>query len=133
VTAPTIDVLLDDLTRMAGVQKGLRLLVLFGSRARGDERADSDWDFGYLADRTFDPDSLLAALVTGLGNDRVDLADLDRAGAQLRYRVAAEARVVHAADEDVFARFWLRAVSFWCDVEPVLRAGYGAVLAELDR
>ena len=133
MTAPALVAPLADLVPLAGAEKGLRLLVVFGSRARGDERPDSDWDFGYLADQGFDPDSLLAALVTRLGSDRVDLADLARAGAQLRYRVAAEGRVVYAADEDVFSRFWLQAVSFWCDVEPVLRAGYRAVLKELDR
>ena len=131
--APALAAPLADLTRLAGAEKGLKLLVIFGSRARGDARSDSDWDFGYLADKPFDPDSLLAALVTRLGSDRVDLADLARAGAQLRYRVAAEGRVVYAADEDVFPQFWLQAVSFWCDVEPVLRAGYRAVLSDLDR
>ena len=133
MTASAVDLPFADLARLARSANGLNLLVLFGSRARGDAQPESDWDFGYLADRTFDPDSLLAALVTRLGNDRLDLTDLDRAGAQLRHRVAAEGHVVFAADEDVFPRFWLEAVSFWCDVEPVLRAGYRAVLSELDR
>ena len=35
------------------------LLVLFGSRARGEARHGSDWDFGYLADKRFDPLDLL--------------------------------------------------------------------------
>jgi predicted nucleotidyltransferase len=33
---------------------GLELLVLHGSRARGDAREDSDWDFAYLAAAEFD-------------------------------------------------------------------------------
>jgi predicted nucleotidyltransferase len=133
VTADSVDALRDDLARLAAAQPGLCLLVLFGSRARGDGRPESDWDFGYVADEAFDPDSLLAVLVTRLDSDRVDLVDLVRAGAQLRHRVAAEGCLVYAADEHVFPRFWLRAVSFWCDVEPVLRPGYHAVLSELGR
>ena len=68
----------------------LRLLVLFGSQARGEARPDSDWDLGYLAGAGFDPDALLLDLVTRLGTDRVDLVDLARAGAQLRFKAAAE-------------------------------------------
>ncbi len=35
-----------DLARLAGAVKGLHLLAFFGSRARGDEQPDSDWDLG---------------------------------------------------------------------------------------
>ena len=44
---------------------GLDLLILFGSRARGDARPGADWDFGYLADEAADLPALLAALVEG--------------------------------------------------------------------
>ena len=131
VNAAPIGAVLDDVARVAAREEGLSLLVLFGSRARGDETPRSDWDFGYLGDQAFDADSLLAALVIRLGTDRVDLTDLGRAGALLRHRAAADSRVVYAANERIFPLFWLEAVSFWCDVEPVLRRGYRAVLSEL--
>jgi len=107
---------------------GLSLLVLFGSRARGSDRPSSDWDFGYVASRGFDPDHLLGVLVDTLNNDRIDLVDLRRAGAPLRYRAARDGRVVAEVENGEFARFWLDAVSFWCDVQPLLRRGYDAVL-----
>ena len=69
-------------TQVAGLP-GLRLLVLHGSRARGQAHAGSDWDFAYLADPGFDADELLMRLVEGIGADRVDLADLGRAGEAL--------------------------------------------------
>ncbi len=109
----------------------LRLLVLFGSRARTDARPASDWDLAYVASDGLDPDALLLDLVRALGTDRVDLVDLERAGAQIRYRAAAEGRVVHEARPGAFAEFWLAAVDFWCDAEPVLRSGYADVLARL--
>src|SRR5438552_824836 len=65
---------------IAAGREGLELLVLFGSRARGEARQGSDWDFGYLADERFDPLDLLLPLVTALGTDRIDLVDLRRAG-----------------------------------------------------
>jgi predicted nucleotidyltransferase len=121
------------LTQLAGEHTGLRLLVLFGSRARGDAHARSDWDFGYLGDERVDPAALVASLVDCLGTERVDLTDLARAGALLRFRAAAEGQPVYASDADAFERFWLEAVSFWCDAAPTLRAGYADVLDRLRR
>ena len=110
---------------------GLRLLVAFGSRARGDAHEASDWDFGYLGAATFDPDRFLSALIHALGTDRVDLVDLRRAGALLRFRAARDGRPLYEAAPDEFTRFWLEAVAFWCDVAPMVRAGYEAALAQL--
>lgn len=109
----------------------LRLLVLHGSRARGDAREDSDWDFAYLATRGWDASLLYADLALALGTDRIDVADLAAAGGLIRYRVARDGVVLFEAIPATFERFWFEAVSFWCDAEPVLRAGYEAVLDEL--
>jgi predicted nucleotidyltransferase len=114
---------------------GVDLLVLFGSRARGEERRDSDWDLAYRvgkdARESFDPDALLADLVGALGSDRIDLVDLSRGSALLRFRVAAEGKPVYQAAPDAFREFQLEAVRFWCDVAPVLETSYSDVLAGL--
>ena len=109
---------------------GLEVLVLFGSRARGDAIEGSDWDFGYLASSQFDPPALLGDLVLALGTDDVDLVDLSSASGLLRYRAARDGRLVWGHPR-TFERFWLEAVDFWCDTEPILRSAYQAVLAEL--
>ncbi len=44
----------DALATAARACRVLRLLILFGSRARGDARPGADWDCGYLADETLD-------------------------------------------------------------------------------
>lgn len=121
------------LAAVAAAHPALQLLVLFGSRARGDAQSTSDWDFGYVATEGFDPDALLLDLVRTLGTERVDLVDLARAGGQIRYRAASDGRVVHEGAPDAFAEFWIEAVDFWCDAEPVLRAGYAEALARLRR
>jgi hypothetical protein len=110
---------------------GLELLLLFGSRARGDTHARSDWDFGYLARPGFDPDDFLACLVLLLGTDRIDLVNLGRAGGLLRYRAAAEGRPLFESSPSVFDDFSFDAISFWCDMGPIIREGYEAVLAGL--
>ena len=112
---------------------GLDLLLLFGSRARGDEYPESDWDFAYLAGPGFDPDDLLARLVLLLETDRIDLVDLRRANGLLRYRAAAEGRLLFASRPEAFDRFWFEAVSFWCDMGPIIRAGYEEILQGLGK
>jgi predicted nucleotidyltransferase len=117
----------DDLRHAAG----LRLLVLYGSRARGDAHEGSDWDFGFLANARFDADGLLALLAERLNADGIDLTDLNRAGALLRHRVARDAVVVFEGEPGTFERYWIDAVTTWCDMEPVLARAYGGALERL--
>lgn len=119
------------LTQIAGQAAGLRLLVLYGSRARGDVRPGSDWDLGYLADSDFDPDAMLAVLAEHLRADRVDLVDLATATGQLRYQVARDGRVLFDGTGRDWSAFWMAAVGFWCDAGPVIKAAYAGVLEEL--
>lgn len=118
-------------TELAQGFPGLDLFLLFGSRARGDDHSESDWDFAYLAGPGFDPDDLLAKLVLLLDTDRIDLVDLRRANGLLRYRAAAEGRLLFASRPELFDRFWFEAVSFWWDMEPVFKDGYEAILQRL--
>jgi predicted nucleotidyltransferase len=118
---------------VAARQTGLQMMVLFGSRARGDARAESDWDFAYLGDKRLDVARLLDELAEALDTDRVQLVDLETAGGLLRYRVCRDGLLLHEAEHDLFAHFWLDAVGFYCDASPVLEAGYEGILEKLGR
>lgn len=122
---------LERVTDLARESPGLDLLVLFGSRARGDSHPGSDWDFGYLATPEFDPYDLLARLVLLLGTDRIDLINLNRTNGLLRFRVAAEGQTLFEERPGAFEDFWLEAVPFWWDMEPIFRAGYEEILQGL--
>jgi len=124
---------LDAIRQVAARQPCLRLLVLFGSRARGEATTRSDWDLGYLGDTPLDREGLLADLVVAVGTEAIDLVDLDRASGLVRFRAARDAVVVFEASAGAFAKFWFDAVSYWCDMGPIIRAGYDGVLAELSR
>ena len=125
--------LVEHLGEIAKRQRGLRLLVLFGSRARGEATARSDWDLGYLGETSFDREGLLADVVAAAGTEAIDLVDLDRAGGLVRFRAARDAVVLFEAGDGTFARFWFEAVSYWCDMGPIIRAGYDAILEDLAR
>lgn len=109
----------------------LRLAVLYGSRARADAAEGSDWDIGVLADDPPDMPALSAALTEILGTDEVDVVDLSRASALLRYRAARDGIPLLERPSDEFQRFQLAAVQFWCDTETVIRSAYDDVLAAL--
>ena len=120
-----------DVVRSLASSPGLKLLVLYGSRARGDARNDSDWDFAYEADPGFDADGLLARLAERLHADRIDLADLERTGALHRHRVARDGVVLIEREPGRFERFRLQAIQTWCDLAPVLTSLYEDALEVL--
>lgn len=115
----------------ASEHPALDLLVLHGSRARGDAHARSDWDFGYRARERFSPDDLIVQLARILGADEVDLVDLDRAGGLLRFRAARDGIPLFDATGDSFHDFAVEAASFWCDMGPILSRAYESVLQRL--
>ena len=69
------------------VRHGVRVLTVFGSAARGDERA-RDLDVGVLTEReaAFDAVAAVGDLVELTGVDAIDLAHLNRGGPVLRER-----------------------------------------------
>jgi predicted nucleotidyltransferase len=107
---------------------GLGLLVLFGSRGRGDNHPGSDWDFAIRGDDSLDIGILSADLAAIVATDRTDLVDLDRAGGLLRYQVARDGMPLYEAHPHAFEQFWLDAVSFWCDAQRILESEYDAIL-----
>lgn len=126
-----LDDVLADLRSVAARHEGLRLLVGHGSRPRRQNHARSDWDFGFLGNEAVDPAALHVALTRALGTDDVDLVDLDRASALLRFEAARHGRCIYEATGGEHAAFQLAATLFWCDAEWVIRRAHHAVLAEL--
>lgn len=122
------------LRQIAG-QHGLRLVVLFGSRARGTAHAKSDYDLAVLSSarvaRPSEPLSaseaaalrqLHARLQHLLQTSRVDLVLLDRASALLAHRVARDGIPLYEAEPGEFARFCVRAVQLKEDARPFTEA-----------
>jgi predicted nucleotidyltransferase len=107
------------------------LLLLHGSRSRGDAHAGSDWDLGFLTRAGVDPAALHADATELLGTDRVDVVDLARASALLRFAAARDGRCVYERTPGAHGAFVLEATRYWCDVEAVIRRAQAAVLESL--
>jgi len=119
------------IVELAHKHPGLQLLLLFGSRAQGKAREDSDWDFGYLADPNFDSLAFYTDLVLLLETDRVDLVDLERASGLLRFRAIRDGILLFEAQKGQYQKFWLEVVDFWCENGPIFQREYEAILEDL--
>lgn len=106
---------------------GLELLLLFGSQATGRAHERSDWDVAYLGAEV-DPGRLHSEIASAIGTEDVDVVDLERAGALLRFNAADTGVVIFEDRPGRHERFWLDAVHFWCDAGPLIRAAYDDVL-----
>jgi predicted nucleotidyltransferase len=86
-----------DIVLQAGRVLDLRRVFLFGSRARGDAREDSDIDLAF--DHGSSP-ATWAEFVNAMREQAptlldLDLVDLAEATPELRARILAEGRLVH--------------------------------------
>lgn len=70
-------VVIDLMTRALAGRREVRVALLFGSRARGEHRPDSDVDIAVLGD--VDRLALAAALSRATGHE-VEVVDLENAG-----------------------------------------------------
>jgi uncharacterized protein len=95
----------------------LKLLVLFGSRARGDHQSLSDWDFAMLFDEDLRQQyevgggwncyrswTILQKLLD-LGDDEIDWVELKDASEMLAHSISRDGIVLYSADPEVFPNF----------------------------
>lgn len=92
------------------------LIILFGSRAEGRAREDSDFDVAVLSGREFkkiSPASLIKDLTEALGRD-IDLTLLNRADPLIKFRVARSGILLYGKKKDLTG-FKVRAISEYLD------------------
>ncbi len=95
----------------------LKLLVLFGSRARGDHFPSSDWDFALLFDEAlrqhYEPGGGLRCYrswgvlqqILDLGDNEMDWIDLKDASDVLAHEIARDGVVIYESDPGLFEQF----------------------------
>ena len=89
---------------------GIIAVLLFGSRARGDYRPDSDYDIAVLAEkplelRELEEMALEMADLLGVPADRVDIVDLQVAPNELLYKVIRDYVPIYVSDNERFKRW----------------------------
>lgn len=91
----------------------LKLIILFGSRARGDNGDRSDWDFAVLYDQET-PDSEIVSFfeipgilgeVFNISSDTIDLLDLNHCSPLAKHLVALEGKPIYESEPGQFEQF----------------------------
>jgi uncharacterized protein len=111
-----LDILKAASARFTKNHPNLKLLILFGSRARGDADPSSDWDFAFLYDSTFSkpeksfwfPGSdILDTLSTllNLPDNDIDLVDLSHCSEMLAHFISRDGQLIYEKNPGEFANF----------------------------
>jgi predicted nucleotidyltransferase len=123
--------LVDAIRACLAGRKDVRLALLFGSRARGVHRPDSDVDIAVVAPG-LDPAELAAELSSALGFE-VDVVPLVDPGVPLLERLIDEAHVVHEGERGAAAS-WRTAALLTLETDrPWYRRMRDAFLARVAR
>lgn len=100
----------------------LKMLVLFGSRARGDTHANSDWDFAALYDEQLREESCqdrgfawfevpgVIGQVFSLNSDEIDVVELHRASPLIAHFVARDGKLLYEKEPGEFNKFKQKAL-----------------------
>jgi predicted nucleotidyltransferase len=112
---------------------GLDALWVFGSRATGNARADSDWDLAALFKTRPDPIELFDARgeFEQLAGVQVDVIDLDRASPVLAHQVAKQGKLVVENDRRRRVDFVAHVPGRYEDLRIVRRDAERALLGRL--
>jgi predicted nucleotidyltransferase len=129
---------------LASTHPNLKLLVLFGSRARGEADPSSDWDFAFLQepDRPterkpfwFPGSDLLDSLCKALqvSDDAIDLVDLSTCSDIVAHFVARDGQVIYEKTPGEFAQFQQQALKTKAELKQYRHAQREKVLQSLQR
>lgn len=126
---PVLDRLRDLAPRLP---EEVRLLVLFGSVARGDAGPRSDVDLGVLLDPYSAALRFKVDAVLGRAAGReVDTVLLDDAPPLLRFEIAKEGVLLFEREEGLWTRFKAKAMIDWWDWAPTFRMMSDALIRRL--
>jgi predicted nucleotidyltransferase len=123
----------------------LKMLILFGSRARGDFNPQSDWDFAVVYEETLAKNSLndrvystlevsdFISQILGISPDKVDIVELNHAGLLISHFVARDGKLLYEREVGEFERFCNRALLEKSDLKQIHHENLTTVHQLLDR
>ena len=111
---------------------GVRLAVLFGSRARGAGRSGSDVDVGILlSPASRDAWARAEVALRRAAGRPVDVIDLAEAPPLLRFEIARDGQLIIERDPGLWPDFKARAMIDWWDWAPTARKIHAVAAARV--
>jgi len=107
----TIESLIQSSAQLSAIIPSLKMLILFGSRARGNPHSNSDWDFAFLCDS--DPENVLfhteiygiLADLFRINDDKIDAINLAKCPPLIAHAIAQDGKLLYERDSDLFKVF----------------------------
>lgn len=93
----------------------LDLVVLFGSSARGTNRALSDIDIAVFSKKSADISLVAEEIASAIGRNDVEVADLSHASSYLMRAVAEDGVLLFESRKDFFEEWKIYARNVWFD------------------
>ena len=108
-------------------EKGLKLVILFGSAAAGKMHGRSDIDLGFLYADDVDILALTRKVIRLLKTDNVDVVDLKRASPLLKFSAARNCRILFERTPGVFNEFLSLAFRRFVDTKKLRDAQHSVI------
>jgi len=107
----TVESLIQSSAQLSAIVPSLKMLILFGSRARGNPHSNSDWDFAFLRDSDqqnvlFNAEiyAILADLFR-INDDKIDAINLAKCPPLMAHAIAQDGKLLYERDSDLFKVF----------------------------
>lgn len=107
----------------------LKLLLLFGSRAREDARKDSDTDIAFMSGKKLDFNQKAELMmdllpVVKAEETKIDVVDVKTAHPLLLYLIMQDAKILYAEDMMFFYNLQVAAFKKYVEIKPVYEEMY---------
>lgn len=95
----------------------LKMLILFGSRARGNTHSKSDWDFAILSGESLNYLEIYGILadIFKISDDKIDLVNFKNSSPLLDYHIAKDGKVIYEHQPEEFIKFQMKACKIYAD------------------
>jgi len=97
--------------------KGLQLILLFGSVVTGTMHTQSDIDLAFLFDKPADILALTNRVIRLLHTDNVDVVDLRRASPLLKFSAVKNGMLLYEREPGIFNGFYSLAFRMYVDTK----------------
>jgi len=118
--------------RRLGPAEGYRLIVLFGSAARGEEWA-GDVDIAVMGETPLDLVAVTNTWIQSVGFQHIDICDLRRADPLLAILIARDGLALYEASAGEFDRFVSLAVRRYDDTRKLREQEHQQLLEQIER
>lgn len=130
--------------KVAKAIPNLNLLILFGSRARGNHNTDSDWDFAIIYDPKYPKINYQDAwewlkikqsleTIFNIPEDKIDVVNLDQCSPWLAHSIAQDGQVLYEKTSGEFEQFRQKALKSQAELKTYQQTVREKVRASLKR